>query len=190
MTVVSDWIQASAAVVAAVSVPAALVYTAAQTSALREQLKLQTREHARSTAARHAALDMRLLERMLEIDRFFIEHHELRPYILEGIEKPTEEALRAQVEGCADMLIDFADLVAATGRHDQLSRADYDSWADFLQLYFRNSPAIRGRWRVMGSMYPPGTRELLVPTDLVGATPSQDGLEGTQVPDHSGRRSE
>jgi hypothetical protein len=172
---VSDWIQACASLVAAISVPAALVYAAAQTRALREQLKLQTHEQVRSTDAQHAALDMRLLERMLDIDRFFIEHSELRAYVQEGADSPETEPLRAQVDGSAEMIIDFADLVAATGRHNQLSRSDYESWGDFLQWYFRQSPAIRDRWRMMGAMYPPGTRELLVPTDLRGATPDQDG---------------
>lgn len=171
----ADWIQASAALVAAIGVPAAITYAARQANAVHKQLQLQTEEQVRSTNAQHAALDMRLLERMLDIDRFFIEHPDLRGFIHGGWEIPETQPLRGQVEGCAEMIIDFADLVASAGRHGQISTTDYESWADFLQWYYSQSPVIRKLWRQFGAMYPPGTRELLVPATLRGASAEEDG---------------
>jgi hypothetical protein len=179
MASANDWLQTGASLVTAIGVPSALVYAARQAHAVQQQLRLQTQEQRRSTRAQHAALDMRLLERMLDMDRFFIEHPHLRAHMQGGLEVPETEPLKTQVHGSAEMMIDFADLVAAAGRHDQISQSDYESWGDFLQWYFRLSPAIRENWRRIGPMYPRGTRELLVPPELRGATADHDGRDLT-----------
>jgi hypothetical protein len=135
-----DRIQTITAVAVAVLALATLMYGAWQT-------KLQT-------DLRQGELNARLNDRMLEVDRFFVEHARLRPYFYAGKPLPTRGPRRGQVLSAAEMLIDFAAVLASYQDRNMLTDEDLQKWRSNLSTYFSDSPAMQHSWRkYAGEMY-------------------------------------
>jgi hypothetical protein len=148
---ITDWIQAIGTFAGAVVVVAGLVFSGRQLVMLRRQLEHQEQQQRRDAEQRHAdalvtraQLDLTLMTAMLDLDRLFLAKPHLYPYFnAPGTPPPTDdEPVRAEVLACAELIIDYADMIARQRRMRQIPRADLDAWRELLSSYRSESPAI------------------------------------------------
>jgi hypothetical protein len=154
--------QAFGSVGGGAGVIAAVVFAALQTGALRRQLESRREEQALGTRVAQAALELRLLQVVIDIDQIFIESAWLRPYFYSDEEIPVASHTAAIVISVAETIIDFAEMVSGQHRYDQITEANYENWRRFLRAYYDTSPAIRHCWAYFGAWYSSDTHELLV----------------------------
>jgi hypothetical protein len=86
-----------------------------------------------------------------ELDIFFVDRPELRPYFYEGKPMPTDERERASVDATSEMLADLAESAIACG--PGLGPLAVD-WNKYFAFIYRNSPALRDYWQRYGGFYP------------------------------------
>lgn len=155
----------------------AVAYYRRQATVLKAQLDLQAQQSERLVLAQRANNDLLLMGHALALDRLFIDTPALRPYFYDGAEPPTDDsALRAQVFATAELVIDFADMVANAIRLEQLDSSDAAAWEIAVADYGR-SPAVRliashndGAWR-------PHTLELLLQNEPGKGSLSADSAQ-------------
>ena len=79
---------------------------------------------------------------MVAVDRFFIEHVELRAYIYNGIDISEDDELYPEVRAAAEMMMDFMDGVFT----QRIYMPEYpwdESWGRYFEDLVDSSPAIR-----------------------------------------------
>lgn len=157
----TDTVVAVSTAAGTIGILGALIFAALQTRALRHQLSLSNTQNARATSLEQAALDIQLMERIIEVDHVFIEHPDLREYFFEGRRTPSTNPDRARVLAVADLIMDVADSVASVRRHGHMLDEDYEAWKGALHGYFAESPAMRDLWPETGHHYGPGTSDVL-----------------------------
>ncbi|MBI5301509.1 MAG: hypothetical protein HY868_05175 [Chloroflexi bacterium] len=121
------------ALVGLIGVPA-LLYSLAQ-------LRNQTREQTKAT---NATIYQNLEGTMIEIDRFFVDHADLRPYFYNNKEIAEEDSEYDRVLSTAEMMMDFADFVLT----HRINMPDYPwvEWERYFQDIYVSSPALRKLW--------------------------------------------
>jgi hypothetical protein len=149
---ITDWLQAIGTLSAAALVVAGLIFSGRQLVMLRRQLEHQEQQQRRDAQQRlddalvtRAQLDLTLMTAMLDLDRLFLDKPHLYAYFNPpGDPPPTDnEPVRAEVLACAELIIDYADMIARQRRMRQIPRADLDAWRELLSSYRSESPAIR-----------------------------------------------
>src|SRR4051794_40993187 len=101
-----------ASVVGLAGVAAALLYSGAQTKALRRQATLQTEQQGRSGDVARAALDWRLGQMMIDMHNVFVQRPDLYPYLNENAPTPPPgDPFRAAVLSCAEMIINVVEVI-------------------------------------------------------------------------------
>jgi len=157
----TDTVVAVSTAAGTIGILGALIFAALQTRALRHQLSLSNAQNKRATSLEQAALDIQLMERIIEVDHVFIEHPDLREYFFEDTKTPSTNPDRARVLAVADLIMDVADSVASVRRHGHMLDEDYEAWKGALHNYFAHSPAMRDLWPEIGHHYGPGTSDVL-----------------------------
>src|SRR5258708_7647825 len=134
----TDMVQAISAAVGLVGIIAALLYSA-------RQVRLQTDEQQRTVNAQHANLDLGLMQSMLELDTLFINKPHLYQYFNDNTaEMPaTDHPHHPEVVYCAELILDFADMVSRQIRYKQMQDEDITNWQRFFTSYYVESPSIR-----------------------------------------------
>jgi hypothetical protein len=89
---------------------------------------------------------------MADVNRFFIEHVDLRPYFYDGATVPSAEGERARVLAAAEMYLNVMDNVLT--QLPMLSRGEVAAdWEAYFRDVYRSSPAIREFWGRHGSVW-------------------------------------
>jgi hypothetical protein len=150
----ADIVQALAALLGGIGIIWGLFYSGRQTQMLWKQER-------NSTQVRRASLDLELMQAMLSLDRLFIDQPDLYPYLNDNQEIPQEEPDRARVLSCAELILDYADMIARQQRLGQVSNDDVPGWQELLGTYYAESPAVRDQYKRFARGYQDGVRLLL-----------------------------
>ena len=131
---VLDIIQVAVAILGFVGIIISLLYLAKQTKEATRQSK-SLEESIRVQVYQGISSDM------LEIDRVFIEHPELRPYFYESIELSQDSPLYKMALSIAEMKLDFYDTVLHQMPHFLQPLAS--NWKDGIRYAFALSPVMK-----------------------------------------------
>ncbi len=103
---------------------------------------------------------------MMEIDRLFFEHPEIRPYFYDNQPPPDDPHEAARIEALAELFMDFLDMVIVleTTTPPELN-IPWAEWQDYIADLYLSSPAIRHFYRTNRDWYDTKVRELLDPLD-------------------------
>lgn len=103
---------------------------------------------------------------MMEIDRLFFEHPELRPYFYENQPLPDDPREMTRIEALAELFMDFLDMVIVleTTTPPEMN-IPWAEWQDYIAELYLSSPAIRHFYHANRDWYDAKVRELLDPLD-------------------------
>lgn len=114
-----------------------------------------------SVTATRASVYQAIASQMQDIDRLFITHPELRPYVYENKPVPTVEPMRTQVLALAELFVDFFDnFMAQSG---QIPGDLYEPWCRYARSIMQSSPAVCAFWNENREWYSKLLQDLLDP---------------------------
>jgi hypothetical protein len=126
----TDWVQAGAAVIAAVGVVGGFVYSGIQ---LRKGRREQTAQRALS-----------LMQLLIEITRIMVDKPHLAPYIYERKDPPKEEGEdRDEVLAYGRLFMSFGEAVGWQIEAHEMDSAAKNAWGDYFTDLYENSPTVR-----------------------------------------------
>jgi hypothetical protein len=128
---------------------AAAVVAIWQGSLLRKEL-----QHSRRSTV--TDLYFRVHSAMLEVDKFFVDRPELRPYFYENKRLPRSKRELDRLDATAEMLADLAESVVATVPRLEVISVGWNRYFAFL---YKNSEVLRRHWRENSDYYPDSVRE-------------------------------
>jgi hypothetical protein len=141
-----------ATVIAVISV--LIATTAAVATAWQARLIRKQMQHEQNVAV--ATLYHTITHQFVELDRFFVDRPELRPFFYEGAGIPSDDpVLRSRVEAVAEMLFDLAESCHANNRVLEKIATDWDKYFSFI---YACSPALRQYAKDHGHLYPKPVR--------------------------------
>lgn len=100
-------------------------------------------------------LYFRITNSFRDLDAFFVDHPELRPYFYENKRVPRSKRRQVQLSATAEMLVDLAESVIACAPGLGKMAVDWDKYFTFL---YRNSEALRNYWDDYSHYYPDALR--------------------------------
>lgn len=112
-------------------------------------LIMQTRIAARAT---RAGVYQNVLVQMIDIDLFFIDHPELKPFFYNNMEISEEHPDYDRVLSVAEMLVDFIDGVFVLA--PSMPEYPWHTWERYFRDLFASSPVLRKYWALYGDWYP------------------------------------
>jgi hypothetical protein len=115
-----------------------------QAGLIRKQVR-----HDRDLAT--ATLYQSIAGRFVEIDKFFVDRPQLRPYFYDDEALPADDMLRNQVLASAEMIFDLAECCYASA---PVLRGRASDWDQYFGLLYRNSPALRAYAADYAQFYP------------------------------------
>jgi hypothetical protein len=98
----------------------------------------QTREQ---TVATRASIYQNFTTMMIDIDRYFVEHPQFKPYFYGGAEITPAHPDYARVVTIAEMLMDFMDFVLIHKPH--LKNYPWHKWEKYFKFIYDSSPVLR-----------------------------------------------
>ena len=108
---------------------------------------------AQGLAARDATLVIayqNMTAQMADMDRYLLEHLDLRPYFFDGKEPPRAEDEHSRVLAVAEMYVNLMDNVLT--QCPALNRVDIAAdWEAYFRGVYETSPALRDFWAAHGS---------------------------------------
>lgn len=116
-------------------------------------LRKELQQSKRST---DADLYFRVHGAMRELNTFFIDRPELRPYFYENKRLPRSKRELDRLDATAEMLVDLAESVVATG--PGLGGISVD-WNRYFAFLYKNSEVLRRHWSENSDYYPDSVRE-------------------------------
>lgn len=128
------------------------------------QLKEADRLQKETNRLQRAQLDSHLEEVMMNLDRYFASHPELRPFFFAIGHReryPPKGPLLAPAMGTAEMVIDFADDVGAYAAMRKMKPSDSARWRRIVSSYFKESPVMRFMWKKLHHAYRASTACIL-----------------------------
>jgi hypothetical protein len=158
----SEVVQAIAGVFGVVGIGGALVYSGLQARGLQRQIQMQTNADERGRLVERAQLDLNLMRLMMDLDILFVERPHLYPYFNDNEAIPPEDGvLRGEVLSCAEIILDYADMIARQQRCGQIPKEDEAGWIELLSSYYAGSPAVRDQFTRFQGGYQAGVKTLL-----------------------------
>ena len=134
LSIVWNWINTNAAGLQAVAsclgVPAVVF-----------SLALLIRQVDQQTVTTRATIYQNITSMMLEIDRYFVDNPNFKPYFYENAAITDKDPEYARVLTIAEMFIDFMDFVL-THKPD-MPKYPWDEWAAYFKQVYDHSPALR-----------------------------------------------
>ena len=128
MNICADWVAAIATCVSAIAVVVALCFIWIQTRNLRRSIQSSTYQNVYQT--------------MIDVDRFFAENPNLKPYFYGGKQVDTKEQVnRERLFSIAEMLADYFDNVY----HQEacMPPQTFAGFSKFMRDTYQNSPVLR-----------------------------------------------
>lgn len=107
-------------------------------------LLLLWRQSREQTIATRAMIHQNLTTTMIDIDKFFIEHPELKPYFYNNADIAEHDPDYARVQSTAEMFLDFADFVLM--HKPEMKNYPWDEWEDYFLEIYAHSPMTRRFW--------------------------------------------
>jgi hypothetical protein len=101
-------------------------------------------------------LYFRVANSFRDLDLFFVDHPELRPFFYQNKKLPRSGRKRAQLSAAAEMVVDLAESVIACGPGLGALAVD---WHKYFAFLYRNSEALRKYWKEYSYYYPDAVRE-------------------------------
>jgi len=101
-------------------------------------------------------LYFRVANSLRDLDVFFVDRPELRPYFYENKRLPRNKRKQAQLSAAAEMLVDLAESVIACGPGLGPMAVD---WHKYFAFLYRNSEALRKSWEDYSYYYPDSVRD-------------------------------
>lgn len=98
----------------------------------------------------------RIANSMRDLDIFFVDRPELRPYFYENKKLPRDKLLLDRLDAASEMLIDLAESVIAST--PLLGNMAVD-WHKYFTFVYHNSEALRQHWKLHSYYYPDSVRE-------------------------------
>jgi hypothetical protein len=129
---------------------AAAVVAIWQGNLLRKEL-----QHSQRSAK--ADLHFRVHNAMRELDMFFVDRPELRPYFYEDKRLPRSKRELDRLDATAEMLLDLAESVVATV--PSLGIQVSVGWNRYFAFLYKNSAVLRKHWRDNSDYYPDSVRD-------------------------------
>jgi hypothetical protein len=117
---------------------------------------LLRKELQHSQRSTNADLHFRVHSAMQELDKFFVDRPELRPYFYENKRLPSRKREADRLDATAEMLLDIAESIVATGHG---LGAISLGWNKYFAFLYKNSEALRKHWRENWDYYPDSVRE-------------------------------
>jgi hypothetical protein len=132
----------------------AVAFVAAVVAIWQGYLLRKALQHSRRST--DADLHFRVHSVMQELDKFFIDRPELRPYFYDNKRLPRRKRELDRVDSTAEMLVDIAESIVATGgRYGAISLG----WNKYFASLYKNSEALRKHWTENWDYYPDSVRE-------------------------------
>ena len=103
-----------------------------------------------------ADLYFRVANSLRDLDIFFVDRPELRPFFYENKKLPRSKREKDRLSAAAEMLVDLAESVIACGPGLGSLAVDWDKYFTFL---YRNSEALRKYWKDYSYYYPDDVRK-------------------------------
>jgi hypothetical protein len=101
-------------------------------------------------------LYFRIANSLRDLDVFFVDRPELRPYFYENKRLPRSKREKARLSAAAEMLVDLAESVIACSPGLGAMAVDWNKYFAFL---YRNSEALRKYWEEYSHYYPDSVRD-------------------------------
>jgi hypothetical protein len=141
LTLSPDWVGAIATAVGAVGTIISLIFLYSQLRDIKSSVRSSTY--------------LNLYEQMIEIDKFFFDHPELRPYFYEG--KPGGDNMRDEkaanrLNSVAEMMIDFFDM--AYHQRDCMPPGTVAGFENYMKRIYRSSPVMKDFIGLYSASYP------------------------------------
>jgi hypothetical protein len=150
------------------------------------QRKQAIRQAALSASATIACVYQDAAQAMIQIDRFFAGHSDLRPHFYTNAPIEASDPNYEQVMSVAEMLVDHWDMVRVLQqvtpaelnrpwRNDGVYRLPWEGWTKYFIARYKNSRAIRRFWADNRELYSWELRGMLdpLPNEYVQAVESQ-----------------
>jgi hypothetical protein len=135
---------------------------------------LLRKELQHSQRSTDADLHFRVHNAMQELNKFFVDRPELRPYFYENKRLPRSKRELDRLDATAEMLLDIAESIVATGHG---LGAISLGWNKYFAFLYKNSEALRKHWRENWDYYPDSVREAFQASSPgYQATPSGTGI--------------
>jgi hypothetical protein len=126
----TDWIQAGAAVIAAIGVVGGFVYSGIQ---LRKGRREQTAQRALS-----------LMQLLIDITRVMVERPRLAPYLYDGKDPPNEKGEdRDEVLAYGRLFMSFGEAVGWQLHAHEMDPDAKEAWTAYFMDLYKKSPAVR-----------------------------------------------
>ncbi len=113
------------------------------------------------TTATRATVYQNLTAMMIEIDRFFIDHSELRKYFYDGANISEKHDDYPRAVGVAEMFLDFADFVLM--HKSEMGNYPWGEWEKYFSDMYATSPMLRAFWANKRDWYGDELKELFDP---------------------------
>jgi hypothetical protein len=120
------------------------------------QGNLLRKELQHSQRSMNADLQFRVHSVMQELDKFFVDRPELRPYFYDNKRPPKTKRERDQVDATAEMIVDIAESIVDPGHGLEAVSA---GWNKFFTSLYKNSEALRKHWAENSDYYSDNVRE-------------------------------
>jgi hypothetical protein len=101
-------------------------------------------------------LYFRVANSLRDLDAFFVDRPELRPFFYENRRLPRNKREQARLSATSEMIVDLAESVIACG--PGLGALAID-WHKYFAFIYRNSEALRKYWDEYSYYYPDTVRE-------------------------------
>ena len=125
----TDWIQAGAAVFAAIGVIGGLWFSGNQ---IRKGRMEQTAQRA-----------LNLMQLLIEITRIMVERPHLAPYIYDGKDPPGQGDAREEVLAYGRLFMSFGEAVGWQIRAHEMDADAEQAWHDYFADLYASSPTVR-----------------------------------------------
>jgi hypothetical protein len=132
----------------------AVAFVAATVAIWQGYLLRKALHHSRRST--DADLHFRVHSVMQELDKFFIDRPELRPYFYENKQLPRKKRDLDQLDSTAEMIVDIAESIVATG--GGLGAISL-GWNKYFTSLYKNSEVLRKHWSENWDYYPDSVRE-------------------------------
>ena len=120
------------------------------------QGNLLRKELQHSQRSMNADLQFRVHSVMQELDKFFVDRPELRPYFYDNKRPPKRKCERDRVDATAEMIVDLAESIVDPGHGLEAVSV---GWNKFFTSLYKNSEALRKHWEENSDYYSDTVRE-------------------------------
>jgi len=118
-----------------------------------DQLRLNTAQSLRTEKAMCSSVQISVLNHVVNLDRYFIDRPQLRPYFYDGIAVSDKDEKYVELSATSEMVLDIFDLVADQSRKNPECWDRPKLWDEWVIDTFSTSPILRDTLEKYSSWY-------------------------------------